>query len=171
VLYAIDHTIQKHWKTCAASEDRMSMNDGVLRMQQVQESILSLYFSRQIPKSISNKINNYLEKNADKDDKGKNGKYNGGYGKNQGEGKNKNQVKDVICNSDKSNPHWRLQDGANFSKVFYNRQKECPKTSDGKLICMKFLVRGLCDKACNRAHSLLKDDSKKFDKFVADCCE
>jgi hypothetical protein len=32
-------------------------------------------------------------------------------------------------------------------------------------------VRGLCDKSCNHAHSLSKDDSKKFEKFIADCRE
>jgi hypothetical protein len=68
-------------------------------------------------------------------------------------------------------PPWRLQEGENFSKVFYKKQKECPKTGDGKLICMKFFVRGLCDKSCSRAHSLSKEDSKKFEKFLADCCK
>jgi len=69
------------------------MNDGVLRMQEVQESILSLSFSRQIPKSISEEINNYLEKNADKGDKGENGKYNGSNRKNQEEVKTKIKTK------------------------------------------------------------------------------
>jgi hypothetical protein len=73
-------------------------------------------------------------------------------------------------------PTSRIHNGAskkekNFSKVFYVKQKECPRTADGELICMKFLVRGLCDKSCNRAHSISKEDSKKFDKFVADCRE
>lgn len=81
----------------------------------------------------------------------------------------KNQ--EMIYNSDKSYAHWKLKDGENFSKVFYHKQKECPKTPDGKLICMKFFLRGLCDRSCNRAHALSKDDSKKFEKFVMDCCE
>jgi hypothetical protein len=34
---------------------------------------------------------------------------------------------------------------------------------------MKFLLRGVCVKSCNQAHSLLADDAKKFDLFVADC--
>jgi len=170
VLYAIDHALQKHWHSCSMSDDRLSVNDSVLRMHEDQESILSLSFSHQIPKSISDKIDNYLEKQADKEDKGKQDKKNGG-GNGNGNGNNSDNKKnqEVRYNSDKSNPHWRLQEGENFSKVFYDKQKECPKTVDGKLICMKFFVRGLCDKACSRAHSLSKEDSKKFEKFVADC--
>ena len=144
-------------------------------MQDVQESILNLWFSRQIPKAISDKIASHLEKISDKDDKnnGKNGKFNGGRNEYQNggnrDGKNKDQ--DVIHNQDKSNPHWRLQDSENFSKFCYHKQKECPKMSVGKLICMKFFLRGLCDKSCNRAHSLSKEDAKKFEKFIADCRE
>jgi hypothetical protein len=73
------------------SDDRLSVNDNVLRMHEVQESILRLSFSRQIPKSISVKIDNRLEKIADKDDKDKNGKRNGktnGNGNNQDDKKN-----------------------------------------------------------------------------------
>jgi len=145
-------------------------------MQDVQESILSLSFSRQILKSISDKISNYLDKNAERDEKnnGKNDKINGRNGRNGGgtyDGKHKDKDQEVIYNSDKSNPHWRLQEGENFSKIFYNCQKDCPKKSDNKLNCMKFFVRGVCDKSCNRAHSLSKDNSKKFEKFLADCRE
>jgi hypothetical protein len=138
-------------------------------MQDVQESILNLSFSHQIPKAISDKITSH----HDDKNNGKNGKFNGGRnGYQNGEnrdGKNKDQ--DVIHNQDKSNPHWRLQDSENFSKFRYHKQKECPKTSEGKLICMKFFLRGLCDKSCNRAHSLSKEDAKKFEKFIADCRE
>jgi hypothetical protein len=154
------------------SDDRLSVNDNILRIHEVQESILCLSFSRQIPKSISVKIDNHLEKIADKDDKDKNDKRNGktnGNGNGNNQDNKKNQ--EVLYNSDKSNPQWRLQEGENFSKVFYNKQKECPKTSDRILICMKFFVRGLCDKACTRAHSLSKDDAKKFEKFIVDCCK
>jgi len=164
VLYAIDHALQKHWRSCSLSDDRLSGNDNVLPMHEVQDSILSLAFSRQSPKAISEKIDNYLEKNSDKDNKGKNGRQNGGGNGNNQDGNQKHQ--DMLYNSDKSNLQWRLQEGENFSKVFYVKQKECPKTA-----CMKFLVRGLCDKSCNRAHSISKEDSKKFDKFVADCRE
>jgi hypothetical protein len=64
-----------------------------------------------------------------------------------------------------------LKDGKNFTIFFYNRQKDCPKTSEGKIICMKFLIRGLCDSSCNRAHTLSKEESKTFEKFIQDCRE
>ena len=119
VLFAIDNALQSHWRSCSSSSDRLSMNDNVLRMQEVQESILSLSFSRQIPKTISDKISNYLEKNSEKDDKNKggNGKYNGKNGKIDGgnhDGKQLGKEQEVSYNSDKSTPHWRLQEGENF---------------------------------------------------------
>jgi len=170
VLYPIDYALQKHWRSCTLSDDRLSVNDDVSCMHEVKDSILNLAFSRQIPKSISDKMNNHLEKFADKDDKGKNGKLKGG-SNNNGNNQDGKKNQEVLYNSDKSNNHWRLQEGENFSKVFYNKQKECPKTADGKLICMKFFVRGLCDKSCSRAHTLSKEDIKKFEKFVAVCRE
>jgi hypothetical protein len=144
VLFAIENALQSHWRSCSTASDRLSVNGTVLRMQDVQESILSLSFSRQIPKSISDRFSNYLDKNSEKDDKnhGKNGKSNGKNGKNGGgnyDGKHKDKDQEVLYNPDKSNPHWRLQEGENFSKIFYNHQKDCPKTSNNKLICMKFL--------------------------------
>jgi len=66
VLYAIDHSLQKHWHSFSNSDDRLFVNNNVLRMHEVQESILSLSFSRKIPKSIGIKIDNHLEKRADK---------------------------------------------------------------------------------------------------------
>jgi hypothetical protein len=69
----------------------------------------------------------------------------------------------------KSKPHWRLKDGENFTKIFYNRQRECPKTSTGKQICMKFFICGIWDSSCNRAHLLSKEDATNFEGFIEDC--
>lgn len=102
-------------------------------------------FSQQIPKPISDKISNYLESNKEKD--GKNGKNNGRNGQgiaNKHKGSYDKNKAEVIYNSDKSQLHWRLKDGENFTKVFCNRQRDCPKMPDGNIICMKFLIRGLC---------------------------
>jgi hypothetical protein len=171
VLYAIDNALQVHWHSCSANDDRLSVNDRVLLMEDVQESILGFSFSRNIPKSISDKIQSLID-NKDKDFNGKNGdgkQGGGGNGKNkikQGDGKGKQEV---VINSDKSHPNWRLKDGEIFSKLFYHRQKDCLKMSDGKIICMKFLIHGLCDTSCSRAHSLSKEDTKRFDDFVGWC--
>jgi hypothetical protein len=103
----------------------------------------------------------------EKDNNGKNNKLKGGQ-------ENKQQFKswkDIITNNDPSHAHWRLQEGENFSKRFYFNQKKCPKTKDGKLICMKLFIRGICDKTCTRVHKLSPDDEKAFDNFVAHCRE
>jgi len=147
-------------------------------MSDVQDSILRLSFSQTLPKTIIDKISNYLESNREKDNKdGKNGKNMGrngqgnAYRNSNADGRGKHDNQDVVYNQDKSHPHWRLRDGENFTKVFYNRGKECPKTKDGKVICMKFLIWGLCDASCNRAHSLSKEEAKEFDGFIQDCGE
>jgi hypothetical protein len=159
------------------TSDRLSVNDRVLQMMDIQDSILRMSFNQTLPKLIIDKISNYLESNKEKDKDGKdgkNGKLNGrnGHGnvhKNHGDDIKGKQ--DVVYNSDKSHPHWRLRDGENFTKVFYSQGKECPKMKDGKITCMKFLIRGLCDASCNRAHSLSKDNAKEFDGFIQDCHE
>jgi hypothetical protein len=123
-------------------------------MSDIQESILRMSFSQTVPKQIVDKISNSLESNKQKDDNvGKQDKQN------------------VVYNQDKSHPHWRLRDGEKFTKVFYNGVKDCPKTKDGKFICMTFLIQGLCDASCNRAHSLSKEDAKVFNGFSQDCHE
>jgi hypothetical protein len=174
ILFAIDSTLQSHWRSCSALNDRLSVNDRVLQMSNVQESILRLSFSQTLPKPIVDKISNYLESNKERDGKegNKHGKSNGKNGqggshKHQGgDGKGKPDKQDVVYNQDKSHPHWRLRDGENFTKVFYSRGKECPKTKDGK-----FFIRGLCDTSCTRVHDLSKEDAKAFDGFIQDCHE
>jgi len=177
VLFAIDGAVQSHWRSCSLTSDRLSVNDRVLQMTDIQDSILRMSFSQTIPKPLIDKISNYLESNREKDKdgkNGKNGKFNGinsqanAYKNQGGDGKGK---QDVVYNQDKSHPHWRLRDGENFTKVFYNRGKECPKTKDGKIMCMKYLIRGLCDASCNRVHTLSKEDAKEFDVFIQSCRE
>jgi len=107
-------------------------------MSDIQESILRMSFKQTLPKPIIDKISNHLENIKEKDGNGKNGKngkngYNNGQKNQGGDGKFKQDKHNVVCNQDKSHPHWRLRDGENFTKVFYNRSKECPKTKMGKL--------------------------------------
>jgi hypothetical protein len=135
-------------------------------MGEVQESVLSFSFARIIPKAISDKIQNYLE-NKDNNGKNSDGKQRGGNG--QGVGKYKNKLhedgkgkQELNHNTDKNHPNWRMKEG----ELFYHHQKDCPKTSDGKSICRKFLIRGMCDKACSRAHLLSKEDAKKLTNLL-----
>jgi len=167
VMFKIDNALQKHWRSCSASSHRESVNDNVLRMGDVQQSIVDLDFLQMLPKSISDKVSNLLNSHKDEKDKnpggGRNGKKIPG---------GKLDIKDkeeLVYDNDKAHQPWKIKENEIFSKVFYSHQKECPKTDEGKLICMKFLLRGVCVKSCNRAHSLSADDAKKFDLFVADC--
>jgi hypothetical protein len=177
LLFAIDSALQSHWRSCSSTSDRLSVNNRVLQMTDIQDSILRMSFNQTLPKPIIDKISNFLEGNKEKDKDGKDGKNGKFQGKNGHDTANKHQggdgkgKQDVVYNSDKSHPHWRLRDGENFTKVFYSRGRECPKTKDGKIMCMKFLIRGLCDASCNRAHSLSKEDAKEFDGFVQGCRE
>jgi hypothetical protein len=40
VLFAIDSALQTHWRSCSLTSDRLSVNDCVLQMSNVQDSIL-----------------------------------------------------------------------------------------------------------------------------------
>jgi hypothetical protein len=40
VLFALDSTLQAPWRSCSASNDRLSVNDSILRLQDVESSIL-----------------------------------------------------------------------------------------------------------------------------------
>jgi hypothetical protein len=70
VMFKIDNDLQKHLRSCSASSDRALVNDIILRMADVQQSIVDLDFLQMLPKSISDKVSNLL--NAHKDEKDKN---------------------------------------------------------------------------------------------------
>jgi hypothetical protein len=46
VMFAIDNALQNHWRSCSSASNRASVNDSVLHMSAVQESILSLNFTQ-----------------------------------------------------------------------------------------------------------------------------
>jgi hypothetical protein len=165
VLFCIDSAIQTHWKSCRDSEDRESVNDRVLLVQDQHDMILRHSFTQQIPRIILDKIPHL-------DESTKQGTGGGGQGKGKG-GKDKNHLnndkKDIITDDDKKHLKWRVRPGENFTKIFYFNQKLCPKNKDGKLLCMKYFLRGFCDASCSRIHKLTSDDEKAFDKFVSDC--
>jgi hypothetical protein len=168
VLFTIDNALQIHWRSCSNTDDRLSVNDRILLMTDTQDSILRHNFSQQLPKSISDKVLATLETPKDRD-----GKHPGG-GKplgRLGQGNDFNKNRDIITDSDKNHAHWKLREGENFAKVFYKNQRQCPKTQDGKQICMKFFLRGICDKSCTRVHKLSQEDEKKFDHFISSCRE
>jgi hypothetical protein len=72
---------------------------------------------------------------------------------------------------DKNHFRWRVRENENFHSIFYSNQKKCPKTKEGKFICMNFFLRGFCDKSCPRSHKLSQEEEKAFDSFVSACHE
>jgi len=96
------------------------------------------------------------------------GKHNG----RQGRSNNYHQFKpDIITDNDKNHTIWRIKEGEVFAKTFYKNQKQCPKTHDGKSICMKFFIQGFCDKTCTCVHKLSPDEEKSFNHFITSCRE
>jgi len=172
VLFCIDRALQIHWRSCCNCEDRESVNDRVLFMSDKRDLIVEHNFTYTIPKLLQDKV---LKPPQDLPDHDKGQKFL--KGKNDKDPKDKDNknglksLKDIIVDNDPNHAPWRLQDGENFSKLFYLNQKKCPKTADGKQICMKFFIRGICDKPCTRVHKLSKDDEKNFGHFVDRCHE
>jgi hypothetical protein len=144
VLFTIDNPIQLHWKSCCEASDRHSVDDQVLMMNDVQSSIRRYNFTQSIPKSILDKVQDLERKSEkDKDDKNK----DGGRGNGKITQEDRNDAK-VVYNNEKNHKRWRLQDRRMYSKIFFPFQKNCPKTKDGKQMCMKFLIRRFCNSAC-----------------------
>ena len=164
VLFSIDFSLQVHWKSCTSAIDRQIVNDRNLHMHDVQDSILRLNLIQNLLKSIADKVQNLPDNNKNNGGSGKNGKFNNGESL-------KNKDKEMVTNSNKNQSHWKIKESENFSKVFYKNQKQCPKTSDGQYICMKYFLQGFCDKLCTRSHNLSKEDEKRFDQFVTNCRE
>jgi hypothetical protein len=167
VLFAIDNALQIHWRSCSTANDRLSVNDKILLMSDTQDSILRHNFIQQIPKSLLDKGNAAQEGTRD-------GKFNPGgrlQGR-QGNGHDLHKGKpDLITDNDKNHSNWRVKQGEDFAKAFYKNQCQCPKTHDGKSICMNFFIRGFCDKSCPRVHKLTSDDEKVFKQFISHCRE
>jgi len=164
-MFTIDNALQIHWHSCLSAPNRSSVNDNILRMTDIQDSIIRLNFNQMLPKIVSNRV---LAQNRLNNDV----KYKGlGKGKHIGKRipKGNQDRQDLIYNNDKSHLHWHLKENENFAKVFYKNQKECPRTSEGKLICMKFFLYGIYTKLCSRSHALSTKDSKNIEAFIHDC--
>jgi len=114
-------------------------------MSDIQDSILRLNFSQALPKSIIDKLSSH--------DLNRDGKIKGGGGKSAGKSEQGDSDKqDLVYDNDKKHVSWCLKDNENFMTMFYKNQKDCPKTFEGRHLCMKFFIRGLC--TINLAHVL-----------------
>jgi hypothetical protein len=136
-------------------------------MSEIQDSILRHNFIQQIPKILTGKVNSIQEGSRNGKFEGNN-KFNGKQGNIQDSGKGESEI---IIDSDKNHAAWHIKQGEDFTKTFYKNQRQCPKTQGGKPICMKFFIRGFCDKSCTRAHKLNQEDEKHFEKFIFHCRE
>jgi len=107
VFFAIDNALTIHWKSFVDTDDRQEVNDSILLSNGTQDSIISLNFSRSIPKSITERILE-LEKKPNEKDTDK----NEDHGKGNGKFKNKqNEDQKPVYNNNKNHKKWRLQDG------------------------------------------------------------
>ncbi len=167
LLFSNDNALQTHWKSCCNSGDWQSVNDQILTMTDTQESITRHDFTQSIPKFIMEKIEEIEKKNNDKDpDKNDDNGYGNGKLKNK-----QNDDQKPVYNNNKNQKCWRLQDGREYSRIFFPFQKSCSKTKEGKQMCMKFLIWGFCDANCTHAHKLTTKDEAGFDKFYHKCRE
>jgi hypothetical protein len=140
-------------------------------MSDKKDLIIQYNFSFNLPRLLQEKMIKPKSSNANEKDFKSNGKDKDGR-KLKGDKDNKNKFKSwkhIVMDNNTKHAHWRLQDGEHYSKLFYFNQKKCPKTKEGKLLCMKLFIRGICDKSCTRVHKLTAEDEKAFDDFVGRC--
>lgn len=121
VLFAIDHALQIHWRSCCDASDCSSVNDKILLMHEKQDSITQYNFTYRLPTAILDKITETLNsKESGKVSKkykwkGKNGKF-----------EHKNQItslKDIVTDNDPSHLRWWIKENENFSRTFYFNSK------------------------------------------------
>jgi hypothetical protein len=104
VLFSIDRALQIHWKSCCDNNNRDSVNDRVLMMQEKQDLIIQHNFTYKLPKIIMDK----LQESSDKKGNQKNDKEKDHHlGKNEGKQDQKvKSIKDVLMNQDSSHLRW-----------------------------------------------------------------
>jgi hypothetical protein len=161
VLFAIDTALQIHWRSCADAEDRTSVNDKILIMDDLQMNIERHNFSYLLPKNLLDKLQPEQKPEDDGAKYPKNKKFKGDKDKDNNNFK-KNRITD-------NHTQWHLKETENFAEIFYANKSKCPRTKDGILICMKFFIRGFCDRNCTRAHQLSESEEKEFDIFISHC--
>jgi hypothetical protein len=170
VFFAIDRALQIHWKSCVDCLDRTSVNDKILFMSDIQTNIERHNFTYLLPKSFLDKFKPNPEDGSQigSGNPGNEGKGGLKGGKRFPFDKDKGGYNKKLRVTDDHN-QWHLKEGEHFSDLFWSNQEKCPKTKEGSLICMKFFIRGFCDKTCLRAHKLTKQEEKDFAAFVSHC--
>jgi hypothetical protein len=66
ILFTIDNALQIYWRSSTSATDRLSVNDRVLWMTNIQDLILRLNFNQMLPKSINDKILFQVKQNIKK---------------------------------------------------------------------------------------------------------
>jgi hypothetical protein len=161
VLFAIDRALQIYWHPCGDSEDKRAINSKILQMQDLQNNIEHHNFSYILPRTLSEKFTsdplNHLKTPPKK----------GGKKRDQ-----KDDDKDSIKKKQRiedNHKHWHLKPNENFSELFWKNASKCPKTKNGSIICMKYFIKGFCNKGCNRIHKLTQEEETEFEAFLSKC--
>ena len=175
LLFRIDKHAMLFLRSCQIATARDKVNDKVLEMEASMQSIEQQNFQQVLPPGLlalkQADDDNQERKRLLLDQEGggaggggldKNGKrIKGGKLKPEDKGKG-NKVE----NKDKS---FLLQDGENFSKLFYKNRENAPKDNN-KIICLSYHIRGFCYDKCDRVHSSLSAGGKiAFGNFLVAC--
>lgn len=159
VLYCIDTAVQTHLDSCLVNEYRSDVDDECLDFAQDQAQILKRKFIVLLPECLQTTKRD-LDDPSDSTYPAK--KPRNADGKHDEEKKVKNM---------KPNQRWLLKRDENesFGKIFHHNIKSCPKQGD-KFICLKFWIKGECNKGCRNLHEQIKEDTKnRFGKWVQAC--
>ncbi len=157
VLFAIDRALQIYWHSCGENEDRWAINSRILQMQDLQNNIERHNFSYILPRVLLDKFTPDVENTNGKEHNGKK------LGKKREKQEQENLKKKQRIED--NHKQWHLKPNENFFELFWKNTAHCPKTKNGNIICMKFFVKGFCNKTCNRAHKLSAEEEKEFDEF------
>ena len=156
VLFAIDSRVQLHLASCEEHPNREDVDDQVIDFASGHRDIRLGSFFHALPDCLKLKATEQVQKDTNK-------RSNANTGGRNGQDSQEKRIK-----NEKLNQKWKLRDNEPFHDVFNKNCRHAPK-DNGKAICLKWFVKGFCEKSCPRQHELSAGSEQLLDKFVQVC--
>jgi len=154
VLQRVDKAIQTFLHSCLHSDSKAEVNTRCLDLSRDYNDIIDNRFSLHLYECLKQQTPS-LDKFEQKQPK-----------RPRPEG----DKEDNILPNKAVKPDWKMKADERFGAIFHKYQDKCPK-DHGRLICMRFFLKGSCFKGCKRAHKLSPEAEQEFGKFVEKCRE
>lgn len=166
--YKIDTYVYRWLESCMRAEDREEVNDSLLRLTRVMDSILLDEFHQTLPLTFSSfKRKSPEDKNGNEKKRFKEGK------EKEEDEKEKNRPEKVENTGRIEN--WLCTDSTEFKEKFVGKNSDKRPKINGKLACQRFHTKGFCYSNCRNvtthipSKQLSEDVKTKYAEYVSLC--